>query len=193
MAQKRPGHTLKALGPLGKPFTQKLKEKKRVLVAGGVGVPPLVFLAERLRERGTKDERRRTKVLIGAKTKDSILCEKEFRDLGCEVRVATDDGSRGFKGYVSNLLKKELSTIDYRILTIYACGPIPMLKEISRISLEHTIPAQLSLESHMACGIGACMGCVIKTRDVERETKDVFEYKRVCKEGPVFEAGEIIW
>ena len=115
------------------------------------------------------------------------MCEKEFKELGCEVMVSTNDGSRGFKGYVSDLLKDILRITNHEPrITIYACGPKLLLKEISRISCEYNIPAQLSLESHMACGIGACMGCVIKT-------KDAFQYKRVCKEGPVFEAQEIIW
>lgn len=152
-------------------------------------------------------------MLIGAKTKDSILCEKEFKELGCEVMVSTDDGSRGFQGHVSDLLKDILRTTSHEPRTanrepvrsevepprrgrtaIYACGPSLLLKEISRISLERNIPAQLSLESHMACGIGACMGCVIKVaRAPEHQSTREFEYKRVCKEGPVFEAQEIIW
>ncbi len=204
LSQRRPGEFLDIIGPLGNGFVYEGRgatppaagqadERRIVLVAGGMGTAPLVFLAERLSKRWTKDDGRRTIVLIGARTKEAVLCEQEFKKLGCEVRIATDDGSRGFKGYVSELLKQGLSTIDYRPSTIYACGPKLLLKEISRISLEQNIPAQLSLESHMACGIGACMGCVIKTRDEGRGTRDEFKYKRVCKEGPVFEAREIIW
>lgn len=216
LSRKKQGEYLDIIGPLGSGFRlneprtsaersgaspKGTNHKSRILVAGGMGTAPLVFLAERLNKRWTKpacrqgrDERRRTLVLIGAKTKDSILCEKEFKELGCEVMVSTDDGSRGFKGYVSELLKQRLLTIDCRLSTIYACGPKLLLKEISRISYQRNIPAQLSLESHMACGIGACMGCVIKVaRAPERQSARDFEYKRVCKEGPVFEVQEIIW
>ena len=131
--------------------------------------------------------------MIGAKTKKDILCEEEFRDLGCEVKIATDDGSRGFKGYISELLKQELSAKRYPLSAIYGCGPAPMLKEISLISQKGHIPAQVSLEAHMACGIGACMGCVVKTQNAKRKTQNDFVYKRVCKDGPVFEASQVIW
>ncbi len=131
-----------------------------------------------------RDKKLKSFDLIGWKTKSRALCDKEFRDLGCEVRIATDDGSRGFKGYVSELLNQELSATSHKPLTIYACGPRPMLKEISRISRMHGVRAQVSLEEHMACGIGACLGCVVDTRG---------GFKRVCKEGAIFNADEICW
>jgi dihydroorotate dehydrogenase electron transfer subunit len=149
-----------------------------------MGVAPLFFLAEKLTKHATCDMRLATLVLIGAKTKGQILCEKEFKRLGYDVKISTDDGSGGFKGKVTELLKKELSAVSYQLSAIYACGPRPMLQEISRISQKYKIPAQISLEEHMACGVGACLGCVVNTID---------GYKRVCKEGPVFEADEIIW
>jgi dihydroorotate dehydrogenase electron transfer subunit len=123
-------------------------------------------------------------VLIGAKTKSQILCENDFKKLGYSVKIATDDGSGGFKGKVTELLRNELSTMNQELTTIYACGPRPMLKAISKISREYKISAQISLEEHMACGIGACLGCVVNTKG---------GFKRVCKEGPVFKADEIIW
>ena len=138
---------------------------------------PLVFLAEKLKKS-------KNVVLIGAKTKEQIICEKEFKGLGFEVKVATDDGSVGFKGYVSGLLEEVLSGAHYPKSAVYACGPRPMLKEISRISKKYNISAQVSLEEHMACGVGACLGCVTNTRS---------GFKRVCKEGPVFNGDEIIW
>ena len=195
LSREKAGEYLDVIGPLGNGFrTTNREAQTTILVAGGMGTAPLVFLAEKLREVKSQKSKVKTLVLIGAKTKDSILCEKEFKELGCEVKIATDDGSRGFKGYVSELLKQRLSTIDCRLSTIYACGPKLLLKEICRISIEHNIPAQLSLESHMACGIGACMGCVIKvTRAPEHQSTRDFEYKRVCKEGPVFEANQILW
>ena len=200
LSKKKEGEYLEVIGPLGNGFRfdrgLSTVDCRPILIAGGMGTAPLVFLAEEIKKsQSHKVTKSPILVLLGAKTKDSILCEEEFKNLGCEVKIATDDGSRGFKGYVSDLLIKTLSTIDYRLSTIYACGPKLLLKEISRITQEHAIPAQLSLESHMACGIRACMGCVIKvTRSpgVHQVTRN-FEYKRVCKEGPVFEANQILW
>lgn len=192
LSRKKPGEYLDIIGPLGNGFNDQSPVASRpstVIIAGGMGVAPLVFLAETLARYGdrrpqTEDRRPATLVLIGAKDKKHILCSDEFKKYGCKVKVATDDGSRGFKGKVTDLLKRLLSTMNYQLSTVYACGPAPMLQEISRISKEKKIPAQVSLEAHMACGIGACLGCVVDTED---------GYKRVCKEGPVFEADRVIW
>ena len=196
LSKKKEGEYLEVIGPLGNGFrTTNYKPQTTILVAGGMGTAPLVFLAEKLREGKRQKAKGKMLVLIGARTKKDILCEEEFKKLGCEVKIATDDGSRGFKGYVSDLLIRELSAFSSQPSAIYACGPKLLLKEVSRISQEHHIPAQLSLESHMACGIGACMGCVIKQKAEGRKRKadDAFEYQRVCKEGPVFEANQILW
>ena len=218
LSRQKPGEFLDIIGPLGNGFDYTSPRHhvttSPVLVAGGIGVAPLLFLAERLAcsvEREAHRKARASKlsakrypcltgrqalnavVLIGAKTKNHILCEAEFRKLGCEVKVATDDGSKGFRGYVSDLLKHVLSTIDYRLSTIYACGPKPMLKEIARLSIAHAIPAQISLEEHMSCGFGACLGCVVKVRQAAIKGKSEFEYVRVCKEGPVFNAQHVVW
>jgi dihydroorotate dehydrogenase electron transfer subunit len=153
-------------------------------VAGGMGVAPLIFLAEKLAKSQVTSHKSQVIVLIGAKTKGQIICEKEFKELGCEVKIATDDGSRGFKGNITDLFRNLVSSVEYRVSSIYACGPRPMLKEISWISKKYKMPAQISLEEHMACGIGACLGCVVNTKE---------GFKRVCKEGPVFKADEIVW
>lgn len=179
LSKRKQGELLDIIGPLGNGFNCQFpvaNSRLPILVAGGMGVAPLLFLAERLRGKAL--------VLIGAKTKGHVLCEQEFKKLGCEVKIATDDGSKGFKGRVTDLLQNFLSTIDYRLPNIYACGPRPMLRALSSISQKYKIPTQVSLEEHMACGIGACLGCVIETKS---------GYKRVCKEGPVFCADEIIW
>lgn len=179
LSRKKTGESLDMIGPLGNGFTVQRKPKTvNILVAGGMGVAPLVFLAETLASRDVL-------VLIGARTKKQILCEKEFKKFGCDVKIATDDGSRGFKGRVTDLLAELLRTKhDVRSTALYACGPKPMLKAISEISKTHNIPAQISMEEHMACGIGACLGCVVKTKN---------GYQRVCKDGPVFDAREIVW
>jgi dihydroorotate dehydrogenase electron transfer subunit len=211
LSQRKPGGYLNVIGPLGNGFNYRLPlpagqagvtdYRLPILVAGGMGVAPLVFLAEKLAELRTPNYELRTMILIGAKTKNQILCEKEFKKLGCTVKISTDDGSRGFKGKVTELLRDILaSSIKLQApskkttkpaacslqpaAVIYACGPKPMLEEISRISCKHNIRAQISLEEHMACGTGICFGCAVKTK---------YGYKRICKEGPVFNADEIIW
>lgn len=185
---RKPGEYLDVIGPLGNGFDYNLPltiYQLPLLVAGGMGVAPLVFLAQKLKKyQGVKVPKCQSIVLLGARTKQQVLCEKEFKDLGCSVKIATDDGSCGFKGKVTKLLRKQVSTIDYRPLIIYACGPKPLLKTIAGIAQKHNIPARVSLEAHMACGFGACLGCAVNTKE---------GYKRVCKEGPVFKAEEIVW
>ncbi len=179
LSAKKPGESLDLIGPLGRGFDYTCVKKpaagKYILVAGGMGVAPLVFLAEKLKSR-------KPVVLIGARSKDKIICCQEFKSLGCLVRVATDDGSLGFKGKVTELLKEILQ--GEKIAGVFSCGPHPMLKAVARIAGENKICAQLSLEEHMACGIGACLGCVVATRH---------GYRSVCKDGPVFFSEELIW
>jgi dihydroorotate dehydrogenase electron transfer subunit len=202
LSRKKPGQLLDVLGPLGNGFDCKTPRhpawpagrqdaKTPILVAGGMGVAPLMFLAEKLAEiRNPKSlpsgqaGEIPNMVLIGAKNKNGILCEKEFQDAGFDVKIATDDGSRGFRGYVSELLEQQLSAFHSQFSTIYACGPNPMIKEVCRVSKKYSLPVQASLEEHMACGIGVCFGCAVSTKE---------GYKRVCKEGPVFRADDLIW
>ena len=197
LSKKKAGEHIEVIGPLGNGFSIRACGNS-ILVAGGMGVAPLIFLAEKLAEKLREGKRSKSKVkivvLLGAKTKSHILCEKDFKRLGCEVKIATDDGSRGFKGYVSELLQMYLSS---HVLPpsslVYACGPTPMLQEVSRIATAHALDCQVSLEAHMACGIGACLGCVVRVRSLGSRVRSQFEYQRVCKEGPVFEANQIIW
>ncbi len=179
LSPSKSGEFLDVIGPLGNGFdyrrAAKAKEEKNILVAGGMGVAPLFFLAEKI--KSTKPL-----VLIGAKTKKQILCMQEFKKLGCAIKLATDDGSAGFKGKVTDLLKIILE--QSKPLGLFSCGPQAMLKIVSKIACENKINAQLSLEEHMACGIGACLGCVVSTKA---------GYKRVCKDGPVFSSEELTW
>ncbi len=182
LSMKKPGEGLDIIGPLGRGFDlsrQAIKGRSAILVAGGMGVAPLLFLAAKLKKLKIK-----TLVLLGASDRENICCEPDFKNLGCRVKISTDDGSKGFEGYVSALLEKELSAVSRQPLTVYACGPHPMLKEVARICREKNIPAGVSLEEHMSCGFGACLGCAVNTKE---------GYKRVCKEGPVFDAREIVW
>ena len=201
LSRKRNGDMVDIIGPLGEGFvinqkTEKPKNGKTILVAGGIGVAPLLALAEIL-ARSSKLEARRNNVcvLIGACKKEHILCEKEFKKLGAEVLIATEDGSRGFGGLVTKLLERALTTYGLPLTTIYACGPIGMLKVVAQIAKSHRIPCQVSLEERMACGVGVCLGCPVRvkrqTQNAERRTQN--DYKMVCKDGPVFDAKEIAW
>jgi len=185
LSRKKKGDTIELIGPLGNGFDlTPAATRIPVIVCGGMGVAPLAFLAQALRGK-TPGAKSMPLVLVGAKTRTQLIGEQEFKKAGCEVLVATDDGTKGYYGYVTELLRKLLA--ERRELlkgSFFACGPKPMLKELSGLAQEYALPAQVSLEEHMACGIGACLGCVVDT---------VSGYQRVCKEGPVFSSSEIIW
>ncbi|MDP2913748.1 MAG: dihydroorotate dehydrogenase electron transfer subunit [Candidatus Omnitrophota bacterium] len=195
LSHKRPGEAIDIIGPLGNGFT--IDHRPVVLVAGGIGVAPLVALAERLAfsvERIAYRKKPKIDVFIGACKKDHILCANDFKKLGASVYVATEDGSKGPKGLITDFLEDFLSAIRYpQNAMIYACGPTGMLKAVARIAETERIPCQVSLEERMACGVGVCLGCPVKvkTNDERRMTND--EYKMVCKDGPVFNAEEIAW
>ncbi len=187
LSKKRAGEFLKVLGPLGNGFTlpRTTNDERRtaILIAGGIGIAPLVFLAEVLAEKKIK-----ATVLIGAKIKKMLLCEKDLKKLGATVHVATDDGSKGYKGLVTKLFEKVLPfTIHHSLFTIYTCGPQPMLKNIADICAKQKIKCYASLEEKMACGLGACLGCVIRVKGKGTV------HKLVCKDGPIFYTGDIIW
>lgn len=190
LSKKRPGDEIGVIGPLGNGFDfGKGPGPRPVLVAGGMGVAPLFFLAEKMTQ-GRKARTAAPLVLLGAKDAACLLREKDFRAMGCEVRVATDDGSKGFRGYVTRLLEQSLDDFAGKgrgvpaPYAVYACGPAPMLKDTRRITCRRAASCQVSLEAHMSCGFGACLGCMVNT---------VSGYKRVCREGPVFNAEEIAW
>jgi dihydroorotate dehydrogenase electron transfer subunit len=179
LSSRKKGETLDALGPLGNPFSEpglfNPGSESVVLVAGGHGVAPLYGLAWALKANAVSG----LTIMIGARTKGHAIGEKEFQKLGLKVRLATEDGTKGHKGPVTDLLKETSGRP-----TIYACGPKPMLKAVAKFAARHDIPCQVSLEEYVACGIGTCLGCAVKTRS---------GYKLVCKDGPVFDAKEIIW
>ena len=189
MTEKRSGETVDLLGPLGNGFSvdlKKIKNRQVVLVAGGMGVAPLVYLAEYLKNKTKKP----LQVFLGGAKKDDIVCSKEFKKAGAKVLVSTDDGSSGYKGFVSDLLEEYLTkrcTLNAERY-IYACGPFPMLRALNDIANEHKLEGQVSVDEMMGCGIGACLGCVIKTKD-----NNEIVYKRICKDGPVFDIQEIVW
>lgn len=191
LSKKQAGESVDVLGPLGSGFNLSRNTeygiRNTILIAGGIGAAPLVFLAEKLMEIQNPKSKIKIDVLIGARTKKLILCEKDFKNIGAEICIATDDGTRGYKGFVSNLFQKILRNTEYGIrTTVYACGPHSMLQRIAEISKAHKMECQVSLEEKMACGIGACLGCAVKVRGKKA-------YKLACKDGPVFDANQIIW
>jgi dihydroorotate dehydrogenase electron transfer subunit len=173
-----PGQRVHLWGPMGNYFT--LPEGDRVvLVGGGVGVPPLVYWAEYLSALTIPME---VIALIGASTQRFLVGLEHFRRARATVRVATDDGSAGHHGYVTELLPELLQGPR---TSIYACGPMPMLAAVARIAEAHEVEAALALEAPMACGMGACLGCTVPLR--------AGGFARVCTEGPVFAANSISW
>lgn len=180
MSKKRKGEELDILGPLGNGFSLPIDAKRVIIIGGGMGVAPLFCWAKELIEKKLEIQ-----VLVGAKNRYKVLCEEDFRDLGLNPEISTDDGSYGYKGFVIDLFKKRETINDKRETVVYACGPNNMLKELSGILVENNIKGEISMDRHMGCGMGVCLGCVVKTVDGK--------YKRVCKEGPVFKAGEIMW
>jgi len=179
---------LDIMGPIGNGFNIYPESKKIMIVGGGIGVAPLLALCEESIMQGKE-----VQVLIGALKKELVIGEESFKILGAKVDIATDDGSYQYKGLVTDLLERIIKE-GWLADQIFACGPKPMLKKISEIALQANINYQVSLEERMACGIGACLGCVckIKTKD-KKECKVKYEYKRVCVDGPVFKASEVVW
>jgi dihydroorotate dehydrogenase electron transfer subunit len=184
LAEKKAGEILDILGPLGKGFLlpRAVKGKTFDLVGGGRGIAPLYFLAGELRERGG-----RPRIFYGGMTEADLPLLGKFAAQKMEVFVSTDDGSAGFPGTVTAMLQKELTRSALPAL-VFACGPDPMMKKTAEIAAAAGIPTQLSLESIMGCGIGACWGCVRKVRRPAGA-----EWVKICEDGPVFAASEIVW
>ncbi|HTY89348.1 MAG TPA: dihydroorotate dehydrogenase electron transfer subunit [Candidatus Acidoferrum sp.] len=195
LARLGSGEELSVIAPLGHGFTgPKRGGEIPLLVAGGYGMAAMYLLAERSPQKGI--------VFVGGRRRVDILCEKEFATLGWDVRVATEDGSHGKKGLVTQPLlavikNSKLKTQNFKI---YACGPTAMLKAVAKIADEFKVPAELSMDEHMCCGVGVCLTCVIpvKTADGPRraeahEREGGWEYQRTCTEGPVFDSRKIEW
>jgi dihydroorotate dehydrogenase electron transfer subunit len=203
MTGLRKGDTLDIIGPLGHGFELDRNKSVQVVVAGGTGAACLFLLAEEISKAGLP-----LKVLLGADTKASVLLKKEYAALKGEVMVSTDDGTYGFHGFVTQMLDQGLR--DEKISTdctiIYSSGPEPMLKALASICQKYQIPAQVSVERHMMCGVGACLACVCKVdpnhisknRDlgsshIQFVSDKEFGYALVCKDGPVFDMNEVIF
>lgn len=195
LSTKQEGDQVDIIGPLGRGFQiPESHDGEFWLVGGGIGVAPLYFL---LRSLQSKYGRECIRFLVGARTCDSVLCRHEFAAHCSQLFVSTDDGSEGYAGFVTALTEECLSReASLRNPIIYACGPMPMLKEVAAISRRWNLQCQVSLETKMACGLGACMGCAVKLRACEEpgaSDDSNFKYALSCVEGPVFSADEIIW
>ncbi|WP_342032505.1 dihydroorotate dehydrogenase electron transfer subunit [Mesobacillus boroniphilus] len=178
LADKSTGITVDVLGPLGNgfPVDEAKPGQTAVLVGGGVGVPPMYELAKQLARKGVN-----VVSIIGFQSFSAVFYEKELAELG-EVYVATVDGSYGRKGFVTDILDGLAVQADI----VFACGPTPMLRAIENGN--YAPKTYLSLEERMGCGIGACFACVCHTQDDPKG----FSYKKVCSDGPVFQAGEVV-
>lgn len=174
LSSKKKGDILKVMGPLGKGFKADIGEKSRVLVAGGVGVPPLIFLAENYPT---------AHLLIGTKSKAEVLPKSEFKKVKAKVCYSTEDGSCGTKGFVTALLEKIVKEKGPHGIFIQTCGPKKMMEAVIKIAVKHGIAGEASWDESMACGVGACLGCMVQTKG---------GLKRACADGPVFSFEELV-
>ncbi len=175
------GDKVDILGPLGNGFTILQNLSTAVLVGGGIGIAPLVFLAETLARTGIRPAD--SGICLGGRTGEDILCQDDFSAAGFPVRIATDDGSAGQQGLVTRVMADVIHI--RRPDIIYACGPMPMLRAVADIARNHSIRCELSIETIMACGLGACLGCAVNKDDASGK------YQHVCIDGPVFDAGKL--
>ncbi len=169
LSKRKSGEVLSVMGPAGRGFTWEDSYQKCALIGGGIGTFPLLYLAKKLPK---------TDAYLGFRNQSLVVLEEEFKTAAKELVIATDDGSYGFDGFAIDALAARVTEYDM----IYACGPKPMLKAVQTLSKESGVPAQLSLEQRMGCGIGACLVCACKVNG---------HYNHVCKGGPVFKASEV--
>ena len=183
------GSKVDVLGPLGHPFKIPGNLKSAYLVGGGVGIPPLYLLAKHLKKTNGCE----ITVFLGARTKEWVICAPDFKKLGVIVHTATDDGSTGYRGSVVDLLRERLQSErpDSGTTLLYICGPTPMMAAAAKAARTAKIPAQVSLEERMGCAIGCCWGCVVEIATEPHTSHSRFQ--RVCTEGPVFSAEELVW
>lgn len=172
------GDTVKIMGPLGNGFTVE-PGKNAFLIGGGIGVPPMLQLAKEIKASGIAE----FQTIMGYRNKETFLLD-EFKEQG-EAFSATEDGSVGTKGNVLDAINELKLNAD----VIYACGPTPMLRALKNYASEHNMECYVSMEERMACGIGACLACVCNS--TEKDAHSNVKNKRICKEGPVFNAKEV--
>jgi dihydroorotate dehydrogenase electron transfer subunit len=196
LAQVQPGALLEAWGPLGNGFAARPAEHL-IMVAGGIGQTPFLAMGrEALGGRTYGDPPRpatagRAILCYGVRTAELLAGVEDFRQAGIEVRIASDDGSVGRPGLVTDLLAETLDEIGASADTVrlVCCGPEPMMEAVAGVASQRRLPCEVSLETPMACGIGICFSCVAKVRQPDGQ----WDYKRTCVEGPIFDAEKIVW
>lgn len=181
LSHKEEGDLIDTVGPLGHGTFEYSNYQNLAIIGGGIGVFPLYELA-----KNAKKEGKNTNTYLGFRNKDLVVLEEEFKNISNNLVLTTDDGSYSQKGFAIDFLRKDIE--DGKIESIYACGPLPMLKAVRNLALEKNIPCQISLEELMACGLGVCLGCAVKTAE---SRADAPEYVHVCKQGPVFNAKDV--
>lgn len=202
LAEQSAGYKLSVWGPLGNGFSPR-PTKHLILVAGGIGQTPMLTLGRWFLGKQTFGEpaqlppqSARVTLLYGARSADLLAGVEDFERAGLDVRIATDDGSRGHRGFVTQLLEQALDAEGSEPFTsvagdrvrIACCGPEPMMEAVAKIATRRQAPCEISLETPMACGIGICFTCVAKIRDEQG-----WDYQRTCVEGPIFPAEKIEW
>lgn len=176
-----PNSAIDVMGPLGNGFTLLDQNEDVLLVGGGIGVPPMVNLSDYYKDHAT--------AITGFRNQAAIILQEDFQKNGTKQVLCTDDGTYGIHGLVTVPLEEILNDPDRKKpAMVYACGPTPMLRAIAGVCEKYDTPCEVSLEQHMGCGIGACLVCQCKIR-----TKDGVEVKRVCKDGPVFNAQSVVF
>jgi dihydroorotate dehydrogenase electron transfer subunit len=192
LSQCSPGAPLNVVGPLGNCFTMPAENSPKVaLIAGGIGIAPLHELIVQLASNRPKNSTNGIHLFYGARTATELISTRHYESLGIAVHCSTDDGSRGYKGFVTQLFESVAAQEHLRPDLVYSCGPLLMQYHVARWSLTQNVPSQLSLESLMACGIGACLGCALPAHQPDDPMTD--NYLHVCKDGPIFQAGSIAW
>ncbi len=182
LARMRRGDRVNLLGPLGTPFTLAGKSETTIVVAGGIGVPPMLFLTSEMLRRGYRAQA--IEFYFGGRSAADVVERTRIKRLGIRFYPVTEDGSLGKSGLVTDQVENRLRAKgNGERLRLYACGPEGMLQVVNGIGLKHDVPGQLSLEAPMPCGIGICLGCVVR---LSRGG-----YARVCCDGPVFDIGEV--
>jgi dihydroorotate dehydrogenase electron transfer subunit len=188
LAGMLPGYPLNLLGPLGRGFRLPNQNSFIVMIAGGIGVAPLPYLAETLVESHLQGRR---VLWFGGKGSADLVCVEHFADMGFEVQLVTEDGSAGRPGMVTDHLECWLAQQPEMPALIYSCGPYPMQRLVAEMSIRLGIPCQLSMEALMACGVGACLSCSLRCRP-PKDGQEPY-YANVCQDGPVFDGNMIVW
>ena len=178
LSTKKEGDLIDIIGPLGAGTFKCEKYSNIAIIGGGIGIFPLYELAKNALNDG-----KNVNTYLGFRNKDLVVLEDEFRKVSTNLTLTTDDGSYANKGFAIDFLKKDIE--EGKVDSIFACGPIPMLKAVQKLAIEKNIPCQISLEENMGCGLGVCLGCAVKTAESSKEAP---QYVHVCKAGPVFEA-----